>query len=88
MEPLSGTTFRTDATPVLWCAARSTDPRRCGARVVATFCLGMALARLELTTVLGRFAERFPNATFASPPVRRNTTGLAGFASLELIIGD
>ncbi|HEY4454173.1 MAG TPA: cytochrome P450 [Pseudonocardiaceae bacterium] len=52
------------------------------------FCLGMALAKLELTTVLGRFAERFPNATFASPPVRRNTTGLAGFASLELTIND
>ncbi|MEV6235675.1 cytochrome P450 [Lentzea sp. NPDC051838] len=50
------------------------------------FCLGMALAKVELTTVLGRFAARFPEARFASRPVRRESAGLAGYATLDVII--
>lgn len=47
-------------------------------------CLGAALARLEMTTLLEQVAKRFPNLTLAGPAVRRKNMALRGMDSLPV----
>lgn len=50
-------------------------------------CLGSALARLELTTVLRGLAARFPGLTIAGPAVRRPTVVMRGLSELPVRLG-
>jgi cytochrome P450 len=52
----------------------------------AHFCLGAALARLELAVFLPALIARFPRLAHACPPVRRGFA-LRGFASFPVTLG-
>jgi len=47
-------------------------------------CLGAALARLEMTTLLEQVARRFPGLTLAGPAVRRPNAALRGLTALPV----
>jgi cytochrome P450 len=42
-------------------------------------CAGLSVARLEATTAIGRFIERFPAYTLSSPPMRGGRARFRGF---------
>ncbi|MBB4681966.1 cytochrome P450 [Crossiella cryophila] len=47
-------------------------------------CLGAALARLEMTTLLGALVARFPELRLSGPAVRRPTVALRGLSGLPV----
>ncbi|MFF3838332.1 cytochrome P450 [Streptomyces sp. NPDC001930] len=65
------------------------DLRRTGTRPLSFglgmhYCLGAALARMELEEILGRLYERFPTVRLAGDPVRQPGLALRRFASVPV----